>query len=159
MRGSLRRIALQEVERAGDRGQQVVEIVRDAAGQLAERLELLGLVQLRHRRLVLGGALLDTLLEVGGELVQFLEPCARLILPAAAAQRRLGEADERGRMERPLEEGDVAEHVKKAPGRGVALQPAAALGQEDEGEVGPFGLRRRSNPTGLKIAFRRSPPR
>ena len=61
---------LQQVERAGDRGQQIVEVVRDAAGQLAERLELLRLVELRDRRFVLGGALLDPLLEVGGELVQ-----------------------------------------------------------------------------------------
>ena len=34
----------QEIERADDRGQQIVEIVRDPAGQLAERLELLRLL-------------------------------------------------------------------------------------------------------------------
>ena len=66
---SAKRIALvlgeagpaQHVGRALDDGQQVVEIVGDAAGQLAERLHLLGLAEL-----LLGlGALLDLDLELG----------------------------------------------------------------------------------------------
>ncbi|PAV93239.1 hypothetical protein WR25_13223 [Diploscapter pachys] len=38
-------LAAQEIETAQDRGQQIVEIVRDAAGQLADRLHLLALPQ------------------------------------------------------------------------------------------------------------------
>ena len=37
----------QELAVAGDRGQQVVEVVRDAAGEAADRLHLLGLAELR----------------------------------------------------------------------------------------------------------------
>ena len=37
-------------------------------------------------------------------------------------------------MERPLEEGDVAEHLEIAAGGRVALEPAAAPGQQDERE-------------------------
>ena len=146
--------ALQQVERAGDRRQQIVEVVGDAAGQLAERLQLLRFVQLRHRRSQLGGALLDPLLEIGGELVELLEPGARLILPAPAAQRRLRQADEGGRMERPLQEGDVAEQLEEAAGLGIALEPAAALGQQDEREVGPFGLRVDPAGQGVEVGCR-----
>ena len=41
-----RQPALQQVERADDHGQHVVEVVRDAAGELADRLHLLRLPQL-----------------------------------------------------------------------------------------------------------------
>ena len=66
--------------------------------------------------LMLGGALLDALLELGlAELVGSSSSLrARLILAAAAAQRRSGEADQGGRVERPLEEGDVAEQLEIA---------------------------------------------
>ena len=37
----------QELAVAGDRGQEVVEVVRDAAGEAADRLHLLRLAQLR----------------------------------------------------------------------------------------------------------------
>ncbi len=52
-------------EIAEDRHQQIVEIVRDAAGQLAEALQLLHLVHLRQRHLALARALLDPPLELG----------------------------------------------------------------------------------------------
>ena len=44
----------QQFEIADDRGQQIVEIMRDAAGQLADRLHFLGLPQLLFHRLALG---------------------------------------------------------------------------------------------------------
>ncbi len=47
--------ALQGLEIAGDDGQEVVEIVRHAAGQLADRLHLLGLAQRLLGAAVLGG--------------------------------------------------------------------------------------------------------
>ena len=106
--------------------------MRDAAGQLAERFQLLGLMQLGHRRFALGRAILNALLKVGRELVQFLQPCARLILPATAAERRLGQADEGGRMEWSFEEGHVPEELEEPAGLGIALEPAAALGQKHE---------------------------
>ena len=114
----------------------------DAAGELAERLELLRLVELLERALALRGTRLDSLLELGGERVQLLEPCARLILAATAAQRRAGEADQGGRMERPLEEGDVAQRVEQPRRRRIALETAAAPGEQDEREVRPVGLAR-----------------
>ena len=43
---ALRDALLHQVERADDAGQQIVEIVRDAAGQLADRFHLLRLAQL-----------------------------------------------------------------------------------------------------------------
>jgi hypothetical protein len=48
-----------QIEVADHGGEQIVEVVGDAAGQLAERFELLRLVQLGERKLVLPGALLD----------------------------------------------------------------------------------------------------
>ena len=68
-----------EVEIAEDRHQHVVEIVRDAAGELAEALELLHLVHLRQRHLALARALLDAVLELGiglGELRRALGDAA-----------------------------------------------------------------------------------
>ena len=50
--------------------QQIVEVVRDAAGQLAEALHLLHLVHLRQRRLALARALLDAALQFGVGLRQ-----------------------------------------------------------------------------------------
>ena len=44
----------QQVRRHDDRGQHVVEIVRDAAGKLADRLHLLALRHLGFQRLLLG---------------------------------------------------------------------------------------------------------
>ena len=43
--------------------------------------------------LAFGGALLDPLLQIYGERVQFLQPRARLILALAGAPCGLGEAD------------------------------------------------------------------
>ncbi len=45
----------QQVAVAVDRGQEVVEVVRDAAGELADRLHLLALHELRLEGLQLGG--------------------------------------------------------------------------------------------------------
>ena len=62
------------------------------------------------------GALLDRCSASAASWFSFLKPSgARLILPAPAAQRRLGQADESRRMERPLEKGHVAQHLEKAP--------------------------------------------
>ena len=62
-----------EVDAADDDRQHVVEVVRDAAGQLADRFHLLDLAQLRFRRLALLGFGLERL--VG--LPKFLGALAR----------------------------------------------------------------------------------
>src|SRR4051794_6076286 len=56
--------SLQELCAAGDHSQQVVEIVCDAAGELADRLELLDLEQAQLRILSGSDLLVDTPLEV-----------------------------------------------------------------------------------------------
>ena len=61
----------QEIEIAQDRHQYVVEVVRDAAGELAQAFQLLHLVHLCHGHLALAGALFDAAFELGiglGEL-------------------------------------------------------------------------------------------
>ena len=79
--------AAQHVRRALDYRQQIVEIVGDAAGQLAERLHLLTLAQL-----ILGlGALLDLLPEEGIGLGQRLGAAGKL--PVSLSQLALGEAE------------------------------------------------------------------
>ena len=54
----------QQFEIAEDGHQQIVEVVRDAAGELAEALHLLHLMHLRQRRLAFAGALLDALFQL-----------------------------------------------------------------------------------------------
>ena len=48
-----RRTAERQIRVAGDDGQQVIEIVRDAAGQTADRLHFAGLLKLRFKLLPL----------------------------------------------------------------------------------------------------------
>jgi len=265
---------LQQVQRAGDRHQEIVEVVRDAAGELADGFQLLRFVEFGQRFLARGGFLAHALFERGGELAQGLlgrallgdvgmyadpfadltlaveggnrahaegspvavhgtqamlalvnallghrllparqraghvvgvqrrgppvagiflrglsgqrrpaglfslhaatgtvgpehalhrldrgpeallavvqrgEPLARLVLAAPATQGGLRETDQGGRMERPLQEGDVAQHGEQATGGGIALDTAAA-GHEDEREIGP--LRLRAQPGGERL--------
>ena len=61
---------LHAVERAGDALQYVVEVVRDAAGELADGLHLLRLPQRLLGHLQLAGALLDALLQHGVDVDQ-----------------------------------------------------------------------------------------
>jgi hypothetical protein len=63
-------------------------------------------------------------------------------LSLPAAQIGLNDAHERGRMERPFDEGDVAEGFGQPGRRRVAFEAAPVLGQQDERKVGPSGLRR-----------------
>src|SRR5579872_5336898 len=111
-------------------------------------------MQLGHRRLALGGAFLNALFKVGRELIQFFQSCPSLILPATASQRRSSQADKRGRMEWSLEKGHVPQDLEEAPRFGIALQPAAAPGQEHKGKVRPFGLSIEPIRERMKIASR-----
>ena len=94
----------EEVEPADDQGQQVVEVVRDAAGQLAHRLHLLRLPErlLGAQALVDGGG--DPLLELGVDALQLLRRPPRevargeqllLVFPSVAGVEDGGEVDRR----------------------------------------------------------------
>ena len=61
--GVLRNLFPKQFEIAENRHQQIVEVVRDAAGELAQSFELLHLVHLRQRGLALAGAFFDPLLQ------------------------------------------------------------------------------------------------
>src|SRR3546814_8581286 len=66
-----------------------------------------------------------------------LEIGARLVLPVPAARRHPDDADQRCRMERAFEEGDVAEQARD-PRRGrITLDPAAPQGEQDDRPVRP----------------------
>ena len=161
--GIVRQPLAQKLEIAQHRGQQVVEVVRHAAGELADRFQLLQLAQLvlgavalgdLRKQLVmgmleLGGALLDPALELVVHLLQaqlalaqILEQRARLVLAATAPYGRARHAHQRGGMERPLDERHVAQGVEPARGDGIALRPAAVIGHQDEGQIGPCRLAR-----------------
>ena len=59
-----------QVERTRDAGQQIVEVVGEAAGELAHRFHLLSLSKLLFRSLVRGRALFHLPLQRGGELTK-----------------------------------------------------------------------------------------
>ena len=73
--------------------------------------DLFALLDLRQQLAVggrqLGGAFLDVRFQL------LVEPPA-FVLPSAAAQPGLHHADQRGRVERPFEEGDIAEELRSA---------------------------------------------
>src|SRR5690606_7798029 len=71
---------------------------------------------------------------------QLFHPRARFVLPLAPLESRPCYADEGPRMERSFEKGDVSEQIRNPRHAGVALAPAAASGQDDEGDIRPFGL-------------------
>ena len=115
----LRDAHLHHLDRARDAGEHVVEIVRQAAGELADRLHLLRLPQMRfgdHQRV---RALLDLLFEAGGERAQFL-------LDAAAFGRVAGAFGD------VADEGDLV--GQPGPGHGV-------VEVEQRDEIAPFGDR------------------
>ena len=96
--GIVRQPLAQQLEIAEHRGQQVVEVVRHAAGELADQFQLLQLAQLLlgagalgdlRQQLVmgmleLGGALLDPALEL---VVDLLQPAARPARRSSSSER------------------------------------------------------------------------
>ncbi|CAN5420767.1 hypothetical protein BH09PSE6_BH09PSE6_14380 [soil metagenome] len=122
--------AIEQVEAADDAGQQVVEVVGDAAGELPDRFHLLGLAQCVVRLLAFGDDLGDTLFERLVEQAQLrfgLDPLAQLAL-RRCQQPRIVDRDRRMRrdaghqlfgMQREVgaflvAEHDAAEHVAAA---------------------------------------------
>ena len=68
---------------------------------------------------------------------EILENGAGLVLPAPAPDRGADDADQRGRMKRPLDEGDVAEHLSEPCGVRIALGTAALMGQQHDRKIRP----------------------
>ena len=68
-----------------------------------------------------------------GQVFQYL---AGLVLAAAAAHRRGDQAHQRGRMERTLDEGDIAERAAEPRRFRIALGPALLAHQHD-GKIRP----------------------
>ena len=114
-------IGEQEVGIADDRGQHVVEVVRDAAGELADRLHLLALREILLQRALLGG-------------VEREDGRARALVAA-----RIGGRDEEARrarrpraLERDVERRDLAlalggRRDRRAQGRVIALGDKAKI--------------------------------
>ena len=68
------------------------------------------------------------------------EDGAGLVLAAPCADGGADNAHQRGRMERPFDEGDVAEHLAEPCRVRVALGAAALMGQEHDREIRPCRL-------------------
>ena len=60
---------------------------------------------------------------------KILENGPGLILAAPAPDRGADDTHQRGRMKRPLDEGDVAQYLSEPDSIGVALGTAALMGQ------------------------------
>ena len=123
---------LHQFERAGDAGQQVVEVVRQAAGELAHgfhllRLakEFLGFLPLHHLGFELPGPLADALLERGVQLVQG-------VVEAVGIGKRLGELGP-GCVERGREAFGLIEGLRRRR-RDPARDDDIVLGVEQAGE-------------------------
>ena len=74
-------------------------------------------------------------------LVQGFDAGTRLILSLPAFESGTGDADEGGGMERPFQEGHIAEQFRQSGGVRIALQPTATVRQDDKGQIRPTGLR------------------
>jgi hypothetical protein len=83
--------------------------------------------------------------------MQCLEPRPCFVLPSPRPQCCACDADQRGRVERAFDKGDIAQNIEEAPCRGIALQPAAAARQQDERKVGPVLLFAKPGNQGRKI--------
>ena len=123
---------LQQFEAAEDCGQQIVEVVRDAAGQPADGLHLLRLRQRRLGRTQRFGSLGDPDLQRAVQFPQRFGGCralgemaSHLPLAPPRPQRRPHRADQADGVERPFHEHNIAErlgHVQlgqRAAGRGA----------------------------------------
>ena len=128
--------------------------MRDTAGQLADRLHLLRLTQSRLGALALGDLRQQPLVRgfelarsfshqalqaLGGPLpVEQMAPY--LILAAPGAQRGLNGADQRDRMDRPLQKRDVLQQAQQAKPFSVDRFRGSLAREHHEGEVRPWRL-------------------
>ena len=66
-------------------------------------------------------------------MVQCLKACPRFILPTAPSQGRTGQADQSGRVEGPLEKGNIPERAEITTRRRILFEAPAPVSQQDEG--------------------------
>ncbi len=143
--GRKRRVVLhgvgEDLDRARDHGEHVVEFVRDAAGELADRLHLLGLDEL-----LLGGALLGDVLDeiVDDGAPAELESRARRLdqdLVAVPVQQRRFEPDADWRIRQ----------LRQKPHHALSEAVAERLGDEEVDDVGAERLLARPSGQGLGL--------
>ena len=165
-RRRLRSAPFEKADIAEHDGEQIVEVMRDAGGELADGLQPLHLAQAsiprarapRSAQQLAVGAASSAVRSCTREFRCSLSAAA-LVLPSAAAQAGPHHAHQRGRMERAFQKADVAERVGQPGGRGIALQPAAVLGQQDERENRTRAAASRPNPPAPACRRRGSLPR
>ena len=150
-------VAAEDVGRALDDGQEIVEVVRDAAGQLAERLHLLALA-----KLVLGlGALLHLLGEKLVGLAERLGALAQLLV--GAAKRGLRHAEREDDERRHDGEGAEDDIAREPARQGLALDlvddRADALARALDRDGGPVVAVRRRRAAGRGRSERFAPTR
>ena len=68
---------------------------------------------------------------------EIFENGAGLVLAAPAPHRGADNAHQRGRMERPFDEGDVAEHLAEPHRVRIALGTAALMRQQHDRKIRP----------------------
>ena len=150
-----------EFEIAEHGGQQVIEVMRDAAGELADRLHLLGMAQSGLDGLALLGlgeeprmgfgermcALLDALLQSLVEALQrrsrelaLLQVIADLVLAATRAQGGSDRRGQRRRAKRPVEQDAIAETRADREFLRRSGRAAAGSGGDQDRQIGPRRL-------------------
>ncbi len=73
-------------------------------------------------------------------LGEIFEDGTGLVLAAPAPDGGADDAHQRGRVERPLDEGDVAEHLSEPHGVRIALGAAALMRQQHDRKIRPGRL-------------------
>ena len=131
--------ALQTLEHYSNRLEQVLIGERQVRGAPEEALAGRRGLQLEARyvqfeRAEMAG--IERRLQQAFALGEVFEYRAGLVLAATAAHRRRDQADQRGRMERALDEGHIAERAAEPRRFGAALGPTALAHQHDR-EVRP----------------------
>ena len=146
----------QHFQTAENNHQKIVEVMRDPARQLADRLDLLRLTQrvldtgalldLRQQRRVgllqRPRALRDQRLQRGRRAVAFLQQRANFILARPRAQRGAHRRRQRDGLQRPLQQQHVAQRGGQALAPLDHLALVVAARQHDEWQIRPRGLSR-----------------
>ena len=162
-----RQAPTQQIEVADDRGEQVVEVVGDAAGQLAERLQLLRLVQLGERKLVVRACAPTTRASSVSFACGAAPRSAGALRGRARASycRRRARSAARARLTRVVGWNGRSRKVtlpsasSSAPPLGIALEPAAAGASAARREGRTIPAARRSSRTARAGRGRAALPR
>ena len=123
-----------------NRGQQIRIRKRVARLAAKERLAGVGRFQFELRQMQLQRAEMagiERRLQQALALGEVFENGAGLILAAAASNGRSDDADQRGRMKRALDKGDIAKRLPQPRGIGIAFGAAALMGQQHDRKIRP----------------------